>query len=262
MNALYDTHCHLHDASFDDDREEVIERAKAAGVEAVLAVSEDLRDAHRVLEVADRHPDFVVPALGVHPDRAPLVSDEEVAAVEALVRRHVDRLGAVGEIGLDHRPLWDKSARSRQDEVFRHFVRLAAELSLPLTAHSRGAGKHAVQVLIDEGATGACLHAFDGRAVFGERGAAAGIAFSIPPSVVRSRVKQKLVPRLPDEALLLESDSPVLGPDAEQRNEPANLRRALEEIARLRGQKNDHLVKIIRANTARWFPRLVTPPND
>ena len=102
----------------------------------------------------------------------------------------------------------------------------------------------------------ACLHAFDGRAVFGEQGARGGIAFSIPPSVVRSRVKQKLVPRLPLTSLLLESDSPVLGPDAEVRNEPANLLVGLSKVTELSGMGEEALALQIEESTARVFPRL------
>jgi TatD DNase family protein len=255
--ALYDCHCHLQDAAFDADREAVIERARKAGVRRVLAVCEDLADAQRVLELADRQPDFVRPALGVHPDRAPEVSDEEVAEVEALIRRHAARLAAIGEVGLDYRPCWDEQARARQIEVLRLMVRLSTELGLPLSVHSRSAGRHAIEILQQEGSTAACLHGFDGRAVHGERGAEAGYLFSIPPSVVRSRVKQKLVPRLPESCLLLESDSPVLGPSADERNEPANLSFGLAELARLRGASIEPLAATIAGNTRRLFPRLV-----
>ena len=150
---LFDTHCHLHDESFDADRKWVVRRARLKGVVRVLTVAEDLDDAHRLLQVADRHPGFIVPALGIHPDRAPLVSDGEVAAMEALIRKHATALGAVGEVGLDHRPRWDERARARQEEVFVHMIRLAEELELPLTIHSRGAGKHAIACLEREGRT-------------------------------------------------------------------------------------------------------------
>jgi TatD DNase family protein len=256
---LFDCHCHLQAADFDGDREAVVQRARAAGVQRVLAVSEDLADAGRVLDLARRHPDFVAPALGVHPDRAPELDDGEVADVVQLIRKESDRLAAVGEVGLDFRPRWDERARERQVEVFRTMIQLARELGLPVSVHSRSAGHHALDVLRSEGAEAACLHAFDGRAAHGERGAADGFFFSIPPSIVRSRVKQKLVARLPAEALLLESDSPVLGPSADERNEPANLATGLAEIARLRGDAPAELAAIMARSTAEVFPRLTDP---
>ena len=254
---LYDTHCHLHDESFDRDRPWVIRRAALRGVKRVLAVSEDLADACRLLTIQERHRDFMAPALGIHPDRAALVSDAEVSEMETLIRRKRDVLCAVGEVGLDHRPCWDAAARGRQEEVFRHMIRLARELRLPLTVHSRGAGRRAIDVLLEEDAGPACLHAFDARAVQGERGAAAGFAFSIGPSIVRSRVKQKLVPRLPPSAILLETDAPVLGPDRRLRNEPGNLAIALKEVARLLRTPLEEAAETIAMNTRRFFPGLV-----
>lgn len=256
-NRLFDCHCHLQSPEFDTDRDQVIERAIDAGVARVLAVAEDLADGERVLALADRCPDFVVPALGAHPDRAAELSDSEVVEIMATIRANADRLGAVGEVGLDFRPCWDDAARDRQREMFRAMVQLALELDLPLSVHSRSAGRHAIDLLLEEGATAACLHAFDGRAVHAERAAAAGLVFSLPPSIVRSRVKQKLAPRLPGDAVLLESDSPVLGPSAGARNEPANLVVGLRTLAELREESEGALRKTIEDNTRRIFPRLV-----
>jgi len=259
---LYDCHCHLHGDAFDRDRPDVIQRARASGVRRVLTVAEDLDDAWRLLQISERHRDFIVPALGIHPDRAPLINDAEVSLMEELIRKHSGELGAIGEVGLDHRPCWDEKARDRQKEVFRFMIGLAGELDLPLSVHSRGAGREAIEVLESSGAERACLHAFDARAVHGERGARAGYLFSLGPSIVRSRVKQKLAPRLPDEALLLETDSPVLGPDPRRRNEPANLGLALKEISHLRSRDPGDLAAVIAENTARLFPRLVTGPGS
>jgi TatD DNase family protein len=253
---LFDTHCHLAAEAFDGDRAEVVERARAEGVAAALVVSEDLGDAERVLEVAGRHPDFIVPAIGVHPDRAPLLDDAEVEAVLALARAEASRLGAIGEVGLDWRPRWDEAARARQVEVLRAFVALADELDLPLTVHSRSAGRHAIAALLEAGARAACLHAFDGRPAHAERGAGAGFLFSIPPSIVRSEGKRKLARRLGVESLLLESDSPVLGPDREARNEPANVRLALAAVAAEKGASPDELAETLARNTERLLPRL------
>jgi TatD DNase family protein len=154
--TLYDCHCHLADEAFDADRAEVIERAREVGVRRVLSVSEDLRDAHRVLEVCERHADFMVPALGVHPDRVAEVTDAELAEMEDLIRAEAPRLGGIGEVGLDYRPCWDDRVRERQVEVFRWMIRLGSELGLPLSVHSRSAGRHAIALLDEERAGPAC----------------------------------------------------------------------------------------------------------
>lgn len=258
MIELFDVHCHLQDASFDGDRGEAVARAKKAGVRAVLAVSEDAADARRVLEIAREYPDFVAPAAGVHPDRAPDLSDSGVAEVLDLVARRAGELCAVGEIGLDYRPRWDERARARQREVFAAMLDAARRADLPVSVHSRGAGRHAVDFLLERGFTRACLHAFDGRAVHVERGAAAGLFFSLPPAMVRLRVMEKWARRIPLDRMLLESDSPVLGPSPDARNEPGNIASLLPALSALRGFASADLAAALGENTKRLFSRM--PP--
>jgi TatD DNase family protein len=131
---------------------------------------------------------------------------------------------------------------------------LAQELALPLNVHSRSAGHHTLDLLITCGANRVLMHAFDGKASYAVRAAEQhGYLFSIPPSVVRSSQKQKLVRLLPLEALVLESDSPVLGPEPGVRNEPANLMHAVRCIAALKGVSEDRVQEITTVNAKRLF---------
>ena len=100
------------------------------------------------------------------------------------------------------------------------------------------------------------MHAFDGKPAAALPGVEAGFLFSIPPSVARSRQKQKLVRCLPLDALLVESDSPVLGPDRSGRNEPANASLVVESIAAIKGVNPGEVVDSVRENTYRLYPRL------
>jgi TatD DNase family protein len=216
---LIDAHAHLGDPSFDPDREAVLARAAAAGVTAIVCVGETLDDAARNLELARRFP-LLKPCAGLYPTHLDLGAAEDVAA---FIREHRAELTAVGEVGLDHWKVEDPEGQRLQEEIFRRQIRLALELDLPLNVHSRSAGRRAIEVLGEEGARRVLLHAFDARPATAEAGFARGYFFSIPPSIVRSRQKQKLAGRLPLDALLLETDSPVLGPDPAARNEPAAL---------------------------------------
>ena len=228
---LVDTHAHLADSSFDADRGEVLRRATAAGVTAVLTVAEHLEDSRRCLALAAEFPQ-VLAAAGLHPQAA-----EEKAADDAMafIRGASDRLVAIGEVGLDFWISQDEAAREVQRAVFERFALLSVELDLPLNVHSRSAGRQAIEQLLRVGARRVQMHAFDGRAATAMPAVDAGFLFSIPPSIVRSRQKQKLVERLPLSCLLLESDSPALGPDPTARNEPANLRVAVRAIAEITG---------------------------
>jgi TatD DNase family protein len=227
MAMLTDTHAHMCDAVFDGDRESVLDRASEAGLGAVVSVGEDLSDAQKNLALAKQFP-LIRPAAGLYPTHLdPDAADEMMA----FVRANRTCLCAIGEVGLDYWKVTTDRERAVQREIFSRFIGLSRELDLPLNIHSRSAGRHAVGLLIDQGARRVQLHAFDGKIASARPALEAGYYFSIPPSIVRSRQKQKLVTHLPLERLLLESDSPVLGPDAGVRNEPANLMLAAQAIA-------------------------------
>ena len=246
---LIDTHAHLCDPQFDADRDAVLERARAAGVATVIAVGETLDDACRNLELAERHPE-IRPAAGLYPTHLDL---DAVDTMEAWIRAHRDRLIAIGEVGLDRWAVQDEDDRDRQRAIFLRFVALARELDLPLNIHSRSAGRRAVETLLDAGATRVHLHAFDGRPTSAMPAVEAGWMFSVPPSVVRSIQKRKLVRRLPLTSLMLETDSPVLGPDPGARNEPANVRVVVREIATLHEVHEDEVAEVTTANATRFY---------
>jgi TatD DNase family protein len=249
LPPLTDCHAHLGDALFDADRDAVLARAALAGVKAVVTVGETLADARRILELAGED-ERIWPAAGLYPTR---LDPAEADRVETLIREQRHRLRAIGEVGLDRWAVREEQGRELQREIFRRFVRLAAELDLPLNVHSRSAGRHAVALLLEEGATRVQLHAFDGKPSAALPAVEAGWFFSIPPSIVRSRQKQKLVARLPLDCLLLESDSPVLGPSPAERNEPANLRVVLDAIAEIRGLDPYEVARAAARNTRRLY---------
>jgi TatD DNase family protein len=248
---LVDAHAHLVAEEFDADRDQVLARARAAGVAAVVAVGETLADAEKNLELAASRADGMIrPAAGLYPT---ILDREQAALLEALVRRERARLIAIGEVGLDHWKVQDPTERELQREIFLGFVRLSRETGLPLNVHSRSAGKACVDLLLEAGAERVLLHAFDGRAATALPAVEAGFFFSVPPSVVRSAQKQKLVRRLPLESLLLETDSPVLGPEPGARNEPANVIVSLRAIAEIRAVPEAAVVEAVIENQRRLF---------
>lgn len=250
LPPLTDTHAHLCSPDFDADRGEVLERARAAGVQAVVAVGETLEEAETNLALAEEFPDTVRPAAGLFPTHLDLAQAD---ALIEWIRRRRDRLVAIGEVGLDHWKVKDEEEREVQREIFGRFVELALELDLPLNVHSRAAGRATVEFLLERGARRVQMHAFDGKPGKAQPGMEAGYFFSVPPSVVRSRQKQKLVRFLPLECLLLETDSPVLGPDRESRNEPANVRVSLTAIAEIKGVSEDEVAAAVVENTRRLY---------
>jgi len=246
---MIDCHAHLADAVFDADRDEVLGRAEAAGVTTVVTVGETLADARRILELAESDP-RIWPAAGLYPTYLDL---DDAEKMESLIRKERKRLRAIGEVGLDRWKVKDEEGRAVQREIFGRFIRLADEVDLPLNVHSRSAGRHVIAMLLEAGARRVQLHAFDGKPSTALAAVEAGYFFSIPPSIVRSRQKQKLVRRLPLDCMLLETDSPVLSPSPGERNEPANLRVALETIAEIRGLSAREVAETVTRNTGRLY---------
>jgi TatD DNase family protein len=251
-SGLADVHAHLCDSVFDQDRAEVIERARKAGLSAIIAVGENLADARRNLELAESHT-VVRAAAGLHPAA---VDRDQALEMYGFIRQHRNSLTAIGEVGLDYWVIREEPQLEVQREIFRGFIELSKELDLPLNVHSRSAGRHAIALLLEHGARKVHLHAFDGRPASALPGVEAGFFFSVPPSAVRSQQKQKLVRHLPLSCLLVETDSPVLGLSPTERNEPANARISLKFIAEMKGIDEEEAAAAVRENTRRIYGKL------
>jgi len=248
---LIDAHAHMSDKAFGTDLETVLQAAAEAGVVGIVTVSENLKDAEQVLELAERFP-LLKPCAGLYPN---ILDLEAAEAVVAFIRAHGDRVVGIGEVGLDHWVVKETKEWEVQEQTLAKFVALSEELDLPLNIHSRSAGRHTVRFLRQHGARKVLLHAFDGKASAALEGIEAGYYFSIPPSVVRSRQKQKLLEHLPLDRLILETDSPVLGPDPAARNEPRNVLVSCQAIAAAKGVSIEEVARVTTENVRRLFPK-------
>ncbi len=253
QTQIIDTHAHICDASFDADREAVLARAAENGVHIVVAVGEDLSDAERNIALSQSHPQIRAGA-GLYPT---ILDLEQAAAMGSFIRDNRSQLWAIGEVGLDYWKVKDEEDRDCQRQIFAGFIDLARELDLPLNIHSRSAGRHAIELLLEKGAQRVQLHAFDAKASTAKAAVDAGYFFSIPPSIMRSRQKQKLVRQLPLSCLMLESDSPVLGPDPQERNEPANALLAAQAIAEIKEVPLTAVLDAAFENTCRLYGELI-----
>jgi TatD DNase family protein len=249
MKFLVDTHAHLCDTAFDADRAEVLERARGAGIKAIVAVGEDLADAEMNLRLADEY-SMIRPAAGLYPTH---ISMELAEKMREFIRSNRNKIVAIGEVGLDYWIVKEEPDKEIQREIFRSFIELGKELALPLNVHSRSAGHYAVSELLNAGASRVQLHAFDGKLSAALPAVEAGFFFSMPPSIVRSEQKQRLAKMLPLSCLLIETDSPVLGPVPQERNEPANAVIAIKVIAELKGIAEEDVAEEIAENTRRLY---------
>ena len=215
----------------------------------MLAVGETFQDAQKNLDLSAKYP-VILPAAGLYPGQADALQAEEVAA---FIREHRSRLAAIGEVGLDFWLAADEEQKDLQRQVFDQFVHLSQETKLPLNVHSRSAGRHVVQRLLEKKARKVQLHAFDGKVKYAWPAVEQGFFFSIPPSVLRSRQKQKLVSSLPLSCLLAETDSPLLGPEHDARNEPANLTLVVQALAEIKKVSPEYVREALQENFYQLF---------
>jgi TatD DNase family protein len=246
---LIDSHTHLADPVFDTDRDAVLDRARRAGVSRIFLVSETLEEADRNLELS-RTSGMLKPLAGFYPT---CLDPDAAERMVQFIRVHRDELIGIGEVGLDFWKVREKPDQILQQKIFERFIALSIELDLPLNIHSRSAGRHVIQFLLDKGARKVHLHAFDGKASTAKAAVEAGFYFSIPPSIVRSIQKQKLVKELPLSCLMLETDSPVLSPNPGERNEPANILLALKAVAESKKIDPEAIAKAAFENTVKLY---------
>ncbi|MHA1138252.1 MAG: TatD family hydrolase, partial [Candidatus Thorarchaeota archaeon] len=247
---LIDTHCHLEQEEFDNDRDAVIEKAAHQGIHTICsAITQDTWQ--KCLTISNAYK-TVYASIGLDP----LLTDFNTAAKEFILSNASD-IVSIGEVGLDHYRERNHAQRDLQESVFKEFISIANELKIPIQVHSRSAGKSAIRVLEENDADAVHLHAFDGKSSYARTASNdLGYYFSIPTSVVRSPQKQKLVKAIAIEKLLLETDSPVLGPDKTERNEPSNIGIALTEVATILRRDEEELREIILENTLRLYTRI------
>ena len=142
---MFDTHCHIDEEAFAADREEVIARQRAAGVEAMIVPGVNVASIDTVLEVCHQHPGYCFPALGLHPEDVKADWQTALETVETAIRAYRSELVALGEIGLDY--YWDKTYKTEQQEVLRRQLLLARELDLPVILHNREATEDIVRLV-------------------------------------------------------------------------------------------------------------------
>jgi TatD DNase family protein len=246
----FDTHCHLTDERFVDDAEAVVERARAAGVTALVTIASDEEDALAALRLArtlDLHS-----TAGIHPHQArrPDTAFEKVRELVA-----DPRVVAVGETGLDY--YYDNSPRERQRQLFARHLELAAETGLPVVVHSRDADQDMIAMVRD--ATGAAmgvLHCFAGSAELFEAGIDAGWYVSFSGLLTfPGYATPDLVAETPVDRLMIETDSPYLAPVPHRgkRNEPAHVIEVARTAARLRGEPLEQLAATTMANGLAFY---------
>ena len=233
---LIDTHTHLDDARYNDDREAMIARAREAGVEALLTIGCDLATSQAAVSLAEHYP-FVYASVGVHPHEVKHIQDTWYDALRRLARSQ--KVVAYGEIGLDYH--YNHSSPKEQRDRFREQIQLARELALPVIIHTRDAQEDTITILKEERASeiGGVFHCFSGDAWLAKEALELGfyLSFSGILTFHNATALREIAKQTSLDRVLIETDCPYLTPVPYRgkRNEPAYVRHVAEELAALKG---------------------------
>ena len=253
---ICDSHAHLHHAAaFDADRAAVLERARAAGVGVILDVATTPEDAPLVVALAARETDLFA-AVGIHPHEAERATPAAIAGLAALTA--APRVVAWGEIGLDYHYM--HAARPTQREAFAAQLAAAAVAHLPASVHSRAADADTVELLAAHaGAERGVIHCFSGDAAFAAACLDLGfyLSFSGILTFRSADALRAVAAGVPEDRLLVETDSPFLAPAPRRggRNEPARVAEVLAVLAAVRGTDVNRLAERTTANFFALFRR-------
>jgi TatD DNase family protein len=252
--TFIDSHAHLADPAFDSDRDAAIERARAAGAQAVVCIGESIAAADRAKSIATAHPEFIYFTAGVHPHDA--AGFDPLRDPDAIRERASSGAVAIGECGLDYH--YDHSPRELQRRAFAAQLVLARELDRPVVVHTREAEADTMAMVGEAGIAGVrgVLHCYTGSHALAEVGLAAGWCVSFSGIVTFKKWDDvELLRLVPDDRLLVESDSPYLAPVPfrGKRNEPAFVPRTIERLAAARATTVEMIAQRTADNARRLF---------
>lgn len=281
-SEIFDTHAHLCDAAFDDEREAIIADLGAHGVGAFTEIGFDLPSSRAALALAERYPQ-VYAAVGFHPDHSDHLRDEDVETLRQMVDNDAGtrkKIVAIGEIGLDYHytreGILRRAAASGQEpdpeslatadpepeiqkSCFRRMLQLARALGLPINVHSREAAQDTYDLIVEEHGyeNSGIIHCFGYPVEMAERFVKLGLYVGVGGVVTfkNSRKLKEVVECIPIERIVLETDCPYMAPVPKRgtRNDPRNLLYVVEEIAALRQMDPAEVIRITTENAKRVY---------
>lgn len=251
---MIDTHCHIDFKEYDDDREEVIKRAKEK-LDNVVVSGFNLESNKNVLTLSKEYKDFIYPTFGFHPVSSQNSTEEELKAAQDYLIEHISEIVAVGEVGMDYFYVTDKALREKQQAIFTSFLEIANEYKMPIVMHVRDCEKKAVNIIPDyEDIPYFIFHCYGGSLKTAKRIMNMDNAYmSFSTMVCYSKHHQDLIEKIDLNYVLTETDSPFLAMTKEQRNEPVNVVNAIKKIAEIKDMDVSAVDEITTGNARKIF---------
>lgn len=250
---IIDSHAHLDDRRFDEDRDQLIDNLKQEGIDYIINIGADLESSRASLALALEH-DFIYAAVGIHPHDAKTADDINLSLIKSMAKS--PKVVAIGEIGLDY--YYDHSPREVQREVFIKQINMAKELNLPIVIHDRDSHGDLMDILKREGkGVRGVLHCFSGSVEMAREAVKLGYYISIagPVTFKNARKLVEVVEAIDIEKILVETDCPYLTPTPYrgQRNNPSYVRHVIEKIAEIKGLPFEEIANATSKNTLELF---------
>lgn len=252
MEGIFDSHAHYDDSRFDEDREALLSRIHAEGVEYIMTIGADLPTSQAAVTLAQQH-DFIYCAVGVHPEQAGEAPADYLTQLKSLAAER--RCRAIGEIGLDY--YWaENPPKEVQKRFFEEQLLLARELELPVIIHDREAHADTLALLQKYRPRGV-VHCFSGSAEMARQVTAMGmyVGFTGAITFKNARKAPEAAMAVPDDLLLIETDCPYMAPEPYRghRCDSSMLPRVAERLAEIRGTTPEEILRLTRQNAMRLF---------
>ena len=252
--GLFDSHSHLNDEKFDEDREEQIKKICESGVSNFITAGYSVESSKKALEIAKKY-DFIYTTAGVSPNDIPQTEEElwkQLAEIEKIVEKNKEKICAIGEIGLDY--YWNTDNKELQKKAFIEQIKIANKYNLPIVIHTREAVMDTLQILKENEVTKTgVFHCCPQNRELIKEGLKLGfyISFAGPITFKNSKNAEEMINLVPNDRILIETDSPYLAPEPVRgtRNTPANVKYIAQKIADVKGLTLEEVEKITFENT-------------
>ena len=250
---LFDTHAHVDDAAFQEDRQELLENLPKQGITMLLNPGCSLETSRNAVKNA-REYDYIYAAVGSHPDAADEVNEEVLDAYRQMVREN-PKVRAIGEIGLDYH--YEDVPRQRQQEAFRAQMALAEELNMPVIIHDREAHEDCLNIIKEFPSVKGVFHCFSGSAEMARQLAKLGwyVGFTGVITFKNARRAVEAAAAMPIDRIVIETDCPYMSPEPfrGKRNDPSRVYRMAEKLAEIRGLPVEEIQRITLENGKRLY---------
>lgn len=252
MNFLYDTHAHLNDTRFNEDRDAVVEKIRNSNVGLVNNIAFDIQSSLDSIALAEKY-DFIYATVGVHPSDVNKMTNDDIATLKKLAAH--PKVVAIGETGLDYH--YDDTDPEKQKFWLRAQLDLAKELSMPVVIHDRDSKGECIAILKEKQITNGVVHCFSGSAETAKEIIKMGLYISFTGVITFKNARRAIeaLSVIPIESLFIETDCPYMAPEPfrGQRNDSSMVYRIAEKIAEVKNMSVEDVIRITRENGMKFF---------